>query len=1109
MAMHGVMESKGNFTMKELENSFGSNICRCTGYRPILEAFKKFAVDAPKEDRITDVSKLAICNSKGKCCKDEEGWCMVNEDDAHMNKVKSIRLKDGKNWFKARVLQDIFDIFAKEGTDSYMLVGGNTAKGVSPISEYPRVMIDISAVHELRAVQYDQNIIIGAATTLTEFQNILEAKSTENAFSYFNQLIYHVKLVAHIPVQNIGTIAGNLMIKHADNMFQSDIFLLLETVGAMLNIVDQQQTKYTVSLVDFLKMDMKGKVIVNVMFPPLSDRHKIYTYKLMSRAQSVHAIVNAGFLYELDPTTNVVQSARIVYGALSPNFTRAKATEAYLIGKPLFTNETLQGAMGVLNGEMIIVENPPEPSVEYRRYLACALFYKGLLTLSPPEMLQRRLNSGAVSLHDVRPVSTGQQVIQTDPNLWPYNQPIMKDEAMIQCAGEAKFTEDIPAMPGQVYGAFVLSTIALGTIVKIDASAALSTPGVLAFYTAKDIPGLNSYTPNDISLYSANEEILCDGNVRYYNQPIGIVVAETHQIASRATQLVQVKYNSGAKPVIDIKEAVKDSSRSSLVTSFEATNPGTDVYKTISGSNTLYGQYHFPMETLACIAKPTEEGLEVHSTTQYLDGVQTMIARALNMDASRIDVHVRRLGGGYGLKLSRGSQAAVACSLIVQKLQRPCRFVLPLSTIMQSVGKRTPCISIFEVAVNREGLIQSLDSNLYEDSGYVINEMMSTLGLDVYNNCYDKSKINYKVYDTVTDMASNTFCRSPGTLEAISAFEHIMEQISYELSVDPAEVRLANTDPDHLTEMKNVFETLKTNADYVSRRAAVNSYNTENRWKKRGLRWAFVKWVPTGAQQFNVIMSVYRVDGTITITHAGVEMGQGINTKAKQIAAHLLNVPLDKIQIKGNNTHVAPNSYLSGGSLTTTSVMIGLKKCCEQLNARLEPIRATLENPTWEELIAAASTADVDLQTHGYAGFNDAQSYHVYGMALCEVELDVLTNEFEILRVDLLQDVGLSVSPEIDIGQVEGGFVMGLGYWTCEKLVYTEQGQILTDRTWNYHLPLAKDIPQDFRVYLKKNSYSNDFIMGAKGRKETDYKICLYCTFFSVLQILSSSFLLF
>lgn len=128
------MESKGNFTMKELENSFGSNICRCTGYRPILEAFKKFAVDAPKEDRIMDVSKLAICKSKGKCCKDEEGWCMVNEDDAHMNKVKSIRLKDGKNWFKARVLQDIFDIFAKEGTDSYMLVGGNTAKGTNIIS---------------------------------------------------------------------------------------------------------------------------------------------------------------------------------------------------------------------------------------------------------------------------------------------------------------------------------------------------------------------------------------------------------------------------------------------------------------------------------------------------------------------------------------------------------------------------------------------------------------------------------------------------------------------------------------------------------------------------------------------------------------------------------------------------------------------------------------------------------------------------------------------------------------------------------------------------------------------------------------------------------------
>lgn len=250
-----------------------------------------------------------------------------------------------------------------------------------------------------------------------------------------------------------------------------------------------------------------------------------------------------------------------------------------------------------------------------------------------------------------------------------------------------------------------------------------------------------------------------------------------------------------------------------------------------------------------------------------------------------------------------------------------------------------------------------------------------------------------------------------------------MERIAYEMSLDPVEVRLTNTEPDQLTEMTNVLETLKTNADYTTRRAAVNSFNTENRWKKRGLRFAFVKWVPTGAQQLNINLSVFRSDGTVVITHGGVEMGQGINTKAKQIAAYLLNISVDKIQIKANNTNVAPNSFLTGGSLTTTSVLIGLKRCCAELNARLDPVRATLENPTWEEVIAATFNADVNLQAHGYAGFSDLQTYDIYGMALCEVELDILTNEFEILRVDLLQDVGLSINPDIDIGQVRIIFI--------------------------------------------------------------------------------------
>ncbi|XP_075976857.1 uncharacterized protein LOC142977055 [Anticarsia gemmatalis] len=884
------------------------------------------------------------------------------------------------------------------------------------------------------------------------------------------------------------------MIKHAHNHFQSDIFLILETVGAQVTIMDWHGNKQTCTMQGFLKEDMKGRVLYNILLPPLTDSYELITYKLMPRAQSAHAIVNCGFLYKLNKTTYVVEEARIVYSALSANFLRATATEAYLVGKSLFTNETLQAALKVLDGELVVEPAPPEPSVEYRKHVAKALFFKGLLTLCPSSNRAARFESGTVRLHESRGLSSAKQTYTTDPSLYPVNQPITKAEALYQCAGEALYTDDIPAMKNEVYAAFVLSTVALGTIVKIDASKALALDGVIEFYTAKDIPGLNSFTPADSMLYGANEEILCDGNVKFYHQPIGIIVAETQVLADRAAKLVTVKYSNVRTPVVDIKKAKTDSARNKLFYSIDASNAGSDVHKIITGDNTFYGQYHFTMETMATVAKPTEEGIEVHSATQWLDGTHVMISRALGVEQNKIDMILRRIGGGYGMKISRSIQSAIACSLVCYKLDRPCRFIQPLTTNMKALGKRMPCVNEYEVAVNNSGVIQYINHTIYEDNGYKINETLTALGVDVFYNCYDVKKYNFKAYDTITDNAKNTWCRAPGTVEAIAACEYVMERISYELSLDPIAVRLANLDKEKYGEMAEVYEQLKTNAEYVTRRAAVDSFNTQNRWKKRGLRFAFARWAPAGAQRFDINLSVYHGDGSIIITHCGVEMGQGINTKAAQVAAYLLKVPVSKIQVKSNSTTITPNSFISGGSLTTQNVIIGLRRCCEQLQARLDPIKATLTDPTWEELIKAAYNNDVDLQAHGFVGTPDVQEYSVYGIALSEVEIDVLTGEFEILRVDLVQDVGISISPEIDIGQVEGGFMMLVGYWTCEKLQYEDTGKILTDRSWDYHLPEARDIPQNFNVWLRQSA-SNNLILGSKAVGEPSACAAIGVTF--------------
>lgn len=256
------------------------------------------------------------------------------------------------------------------------------------------------------------------------------------------------------------------------------------------------------------------------------------------------------------------------------------------------------------------------------------------------------------------------------------------------------------------------------------------------------------------------------------------------------------------------------------------------------------------------------------------------------------------------------------------------------------------------------------------------------------------------------------------TLENIAMAENMMERISYELSLDPLKVRLSNLDYTNHNDMKEMASTLAEKADYNSRKQGVEYFNNENRWKKRGLRFSFLRWKSSVTSYLDANLSVYHGDGTVSLTHGGIEMGQGINTKAVQLCAYLLKIPVEKVQIKANDTTTSPNSFGTAASVTSQVILVNIRQCCEELLKRLEPISRQMVNPTWEALIKKAFEASVDLQTHGFVGNNYINDYNVYGVTLAEIEIDVLTGEHEILRVDLLQDVGQSVNPEIDIGQV-------------------------------------------------------------------------------------------
>ncbi|KAJ9586601.1 hypothetical protein L9F63_019794, partial [Diploptera punctata] len=494
------MRMRKEITMKEVENSFSGNICRCTGYRPILDAFKSVCIDASPglKNKLQDIENPVesldpVCQGKYKLCA------------LQMSSSMQV-LNCGAEWFRITKLKDIFDIFKQIGSAPYSLVAGNTAHGVYRVHIQPYVYIDIKDVPELISCTIGATLNIGGNMSLADTINLFDDLSKKNKnFNYMAKLADHIRLVANVPVRNIGTLAGNLMIKYHHNEFPSDLFLIFETVGATLNIVCAKGTIQNVKLLEFLDLDMNQKIIQSIEFPAVGEGVAIATYKVMKRAENTHALVNAGFYCNLlERSSGKIQSyPSIVFGGINPLFIHARKTEIYLNKKNLFDVKTVQGALTILQSELEPDSVLPDPSPEFRKNLACALFYKFVLSLNPPNLPKSFLSGGQ---NIERPLSSGKQIFQTDKQEWPLTKPMPKLEAVAQCSGEAMYVNDIPSIPGEKFAAFVLTTVGQGYIKNIDASEALKIPGVSKFLTIKDIPGRNNFIVIDDYLFFENEE---------------------------------------------------------------------------------------------------------------------------------------------------------------------------------------------------------------------------------------------------------------------------------------------------------------------------------------------------------------------------------------------------------------------------------------------------------------------------------------------------------------------------------------------------------------------------------------------------------------------------
>uniref|UniRef100_A0A182QKS2 FAD-binding PCMH-type domain-containing protein n=1 Tax=Anopheles farauti TaxID=69004 RepID=A0A182QKS2_9DIPT len=1089
MNMYSLLEAKqGTVTMAEIENSFGGNICRCTGYRPILDAFKSLAIDADPKlleacQDIEELPKICPKSDEGKPCG---GTCSMASRCEEANDIH-LTFGGGREWYKVENVQAIFRIFDNIGDRSYMLVAGNTASGVYRRPDDLDVLIDISSVADLRVNYFNDALIIGSSVTLTELMAILEEASQAGGYEYCPEMVKHLDLVANVPVRNVGTVAGNLSIKHRHREFPSDVYLLLEGVGARLTIATSATSTKVVTVEEYLSMNMNKRIILNVLLYPLDPtEYALRTYKVMPRAQNAHAYVNATFLFQFQQSQ--VRTASICYGGITPGFTHAVQLESFLPGKDIFEQSVFQAALEMLDQTIVPNSVLPDAAPAYRKQLAVTLFYRAILSISQERSIPLNPLYTSGSQLSKRMLSSGRQTYDTIQENWPVTKHMPKVEGLAQTAGEADYTDDLPNLPGQLFGAFVLATKPRTTILRIDPSEALARAGVVAFYSAQDIPGTNNFMPVELDNREV-EEIFCSGRVLYHGQPVGVVLAETYDEAYRAAKLVQVEYGPpDGEPILPTVKDVIEAGLTERIHPSDGTQVG-ERYETGAGSVRLEGsfdlpsQYHLSMETQQCVCVPIDDGLDVYSSTQWVDICQIAIARALQIPENSLNFRIRRLGGAFGSKISRASQIACACAIAAHFSQRPVRLIMSLEDNMAAIGKRSACVSRYEIEVDECGKVQRLLNQFYQDSGCSLNEPVEKVTFLFYRNCYDTASWKVVGHSVLTESASTTYCRGPGTNEGISMAENMMEHIAHRLRLDPLQVRIRNLPED--SKIRELLPMFAEDVQYEARRGEINEFNEANRWIKRGIAIVPMRYPQYFIGSLHALVSIFHADGTVAITTGGIDMGQGVNTKVTQVAARALGIPVSMIRVKAMANITSPNAIVSGGSMTSDAACYAVQKACEMLRKRIDPVREQHPDEAWDTITQRCHREHVDLCALYQYNVTEMQHYVVWGLACSEVEVDILTGNVQIRRVDVLEDVGESISPGIDIGQIEGAFVMGIGLYFTEQLVYSnESGQLLTNRSWNYKPPGAKDIPVDFRVKFLQRTHNEQFVLRSKTTGE-------------------------
>ena len=696
------------------------------------------------------------------------------------------------------------------------------------------------------------------------------------------------------------------------------------------------------------------------------------------------------------------------------------------------------------------------------------------------------------------------------------------ESAHLHVAGAAPYIDDLPELAGTLHAALGLSPVAHGVLKSIDVARLQALPGVVAVLTAADIPG-----PNDCGPIVHDDPILADGHVHYVGQPVFAVIATDRELARRAAAqaravlaieplpalLTPLEAHAAGRHVLPAMHLVRESAPGALGAALAAAP------HRLQGTLSVGGQEQFYLEGQISYACPAENaGLKVHCSTQHPSEMQHVIAHALGWRSHQVQVECRRMGGGFGGKESQSALFACVAAVAAVKLQRPVKLRVDRDDDFLVTGRRHGFEYAWEVGCDDAGRVLAAEVTMISNAGFSadLSGPVMTRALCHFDNTYWLPEVVMHGHSARTNTQSNTAFRGFGGPQGAIAIEVILDSVARRLGLDPLAVRRANfygTTSNNVTPygqrvddnvIAPLVDTLVASSDYAARRAAIADFNAASPVLKKGLALTPVKFgISFNVAHFNqagALVHIY-ADGSVLVNHGGTEMGQGLNTKVAQVVAHELGIAFERVRVTATDTHKVANTSATAASTGSDLNGKAAQDAARQLRERLAALAAATyggaaeavrfadgrvrvhgQSIAFDALVAQAYVARVQLWSDGFyatPGLHWNREtlqgrpfyYFAYGAAVAEVIVDTLSGEHRLLRADLLHDVGRSLNPAVDIGQVEGAFIQGMGWLTSEELVWhPKTGLLTTHAPSTYKIPTANDCPPDFRTALFENN---------------------------------------